>query len=88
MIALVAKYYVKPGQVDGVVSALQRMAPMVKEQEPGCTTYKASRSTDDPNLIMLYEEYRDVIKMFDGLFVSESFLLKSNTREMLLRKRA
>src|SRR5947209_11156166 len=59
MIALVAKYYVKPGQVDGVVSALQRMAPMVKEQEPGCTTYKASRSTDDPNLIMLYEEYRD-----------------------------
>ena len=30
---------------------------------------------------------RDVIKMFDGLFVSESFLLKNNTREMLLRKR-
>jgi hypothetical protein len=26
--------------------------------------------------------------MFDGLFVSESFLLKSNTREILLRKRA
>lgn len=30
---------------------------------------------------------RDVIKMFEGLFVSESFLLKNNTREMLLRKR-
>ena len=30
---------------------------------------------------------RDIIKMFEGLFVSESFLLKSNTREMLLRKR-
>jgi hypothetical protein len=30
---------------------------------------------------------RDIIKMFDGLFVSESFLLKSNTREILLRKR-
>ena len=30
---------------------------------------------------------RDIIKMFDGLSVSESFLLKSNTREMLLRKR-
>jgi hypothetical protein len=30
---------------------------------------------------------RDVIKIFDGLFVAESFLLKSNTREMLLRKR-
>ncbi len=31
---------------------------------------------------------RDIIKMFDGLTVSESFLLKSNTREILLRRRA
>ena len=30
---------------------------------------------------------RDIIKMFDGLFVSDSFLLKSNTREILLRRR-
>jgi hypothetical protein len=30
---------------------------------------------------------RDIIKMFDGLTVSESFLLTSNTREILLRKR-
>ena len=30
---------------------------------------------------------RDIIKMFDGLIVSDSFLLKSNTREMLLRRR-
>jgi hypothetical protein len=31
---------------------------------------------------------RDIIRMFDGLSVADSFLLKSNTREMLLRKRA
>ena len=31
---------------------------------------------------------RDIIRMFEGLTVSESFLLKSNTREILLRKRA
>jgi hypothetical protein len=30
---------------------------------------------------------RDIIKMFEGLVVSESFLLKNNTREILLRKR-
>lgn len=30
---------------------------------------------------------RDIIRMFDGLTVAESFLLKSNTREMLLRRR-
>jgi hypothetical protein len=31
---------------------------------------------------------RDIIRMFEGLAVGDSFLLKSNTREMLLRKRA
>lgn len=30
---------------------------------------------------------RDIIRMFEGLTVAESFLLKSNTREILLRKR-
>ncbi len=31
---------------------------------------------------------RDIIKMFDGLVVSDSFLLKHNTREMLLRRKS
>jgi hypothetical protein len=30
---------------------------------------------------------RDIIKMFEGLIVSDSFLLKSHTREILLRRR-
>ena len=30
---------------------------------------------------------RDIIKMFEGLVVSDSFLLKNNTREILLRKK-
>ena len=30
---------------------------------------------------------RDILRMFEGLAVAESFLLKSNTREMLLRKK-
>ena len=30
---------------------------------------------------------RDIIKMFEGLTVAESFLLKNSTREILLRKR-
>ena len=30
---------------------------------------------------------RDILKLFETLRVSESFLLKSNTREILLRKR-
>jgi hypothetical protein len=31
---------------------------------------------------------RDIIKLFDGLIVSDSFLLKVNTREILFRKQA
>lgn len=31
---------------------------------------------------------RDIIKMFDGLIVSDSFLLKNNIREILLRRRS
>jgi hypothetical protein len=41
--------------------------------------------TGGPKFVL---QNRDIIKMFEGLFVSESFLLKSNTREILLRKRA
>ena len=41
--------------------------------------------TGGPKFVL---QNRDIIKMFDGLSVSESFLLKSNTREILLRKRA
>jgi hypothetical protein len=31
---------------------------------------------------------RDIIRMFEGLIVSDSFLLKNSTREILLRKKA
>jgi hypothetical protein len=41
--------------------------------------------TGGPKFVL---QNRDIIKMFEGLQVSESFLLKSNTREILLRKRA
>ena len=30
---------------------------------------------------------RDILRMFEGLVVADSFLLKNNTREMLLRKK-
>jgi autoinducer 2-degrading protein len=59
MIVLIARYYVKPGQVEAVVEALRRMAPLVAQHEPGCLVYRVSRSDDDQNLLLLYEEYAD-----------------------------
>jgi len=59
MITLIARYYVKPGNVEAVLDALRRMAPLVAEQEPGCLIYRVNRSDDDGNLLLLYEEYED-----------------------------
>ena len=53
--------------------------------EESSLRHRRHSGTGGPKFVL---QNRDVIKMFDGLFVSESFLLKSNTREMLLRKRA
>ena len=58
-------------------------------QEPGQSAqslrHRHHPGAGGPKFVL---QNRDIIKMFDGLFVSESFLLKSNTREILLRKRA
>jgi (4S)-4-hydroxy-5-phosphonooxypentane-2,3-dione isomerase len=59
MIVLVAMYHGRPGTGDEVKSHLKRMAPMVKQSEPGCLLYHACRSTDNPDLFLLYEHYED-----------------------------
>jgi quinol monooxygenase YgiN len=56
MVALIARYHVKPGHADAVVAALRRMQPEVEAHEPGCTQYIAHR---DGDLIVLYEQYAD-----------------------------
>ena len=59
MIVMAVKYYVKPGMGDQVAAGLHKMAPLVKEQEPGCMLYQASRSQENPDLFLLYECYTD-----------------------------
>jgi len=60
MITMVARWHVKPGHVDDVIAALNRMAPLVAAHEPDCQLYHANRSLDDENLILLYERYTDL----------------------------
>jgi autoinducer 2-degrading protein len=59
MIVLVAKYHVKRGNGAEVDAALQRMAPLVHQHEPGCRLYQVSRSQENPDLLILYEHYTD-----------------------------
>jgi autoinducer 2-degrading protein len=58
-VVLVARYTVKPGNVEAVLDALRRIAPLVRANEPGCLTYQVNRAKDDPNTLLLYEEYVD-----------------------------
>ncbi len=59
MRALMARYTAEPGNGDAVASALKEMAEAVARDEPTCFTYHAARSTDDPDVFVLYEEYVD-----------------------------
>jgi len=54
-------------------------------EESQSLRHRHQNGTGGPKFVL---QNRDIIKMFEGLYVSESFLLKSNTREILLRKRA
>lgn len=59
MIVLVARYHCKPGMGDQVAAALEQIAPIVRAEEPGCTLYQANRSTENPDMFLLYELYAD-----------------------------
>lgn len=53
-------------------------------EESSSLRHKHQAGGGGPKFVL---QNRDIIKMFEGLFVAESFLLKSNTREILLRKK-
>jgi quinol monooxygenase YgiN len=59
MQALLARYHVRQGNSDAVVRALREMGEAVRRDEPRCLTYRAARSTEDPDVFVLYEEYED-----------------------------
>ena len=59
MIVLSVKYQVKAGMGDQVIAALGEMAPLVKENEPGCPVYQVARSHDNPDVLLLCEHYVD-----------------------------
>src|SRR5918998_5691114 len=59
MRALLARYHVQEGKGDSVEEALREMGEAVRRDEPQCLTYRAARSTEDPDVFVLYEEYED-----------------------------
>ncbi|HEU0163975.1 MAG TPA: putative quinol monooxygenase [Thermomicrobiales bacterium] len=60
MIVLLAKYYVKEGNMDAVLAAFAEAVPLVLANEPECSRYEISRAVEDPNLILINERYADM----------------------------
>jgi autoinducer 2-degrading protein len=59
MRTMLARYRALPGNGDEIEATLQKMAVAVARDEPGCLLYRASRSVDEPDVFVLYEEYVD-----------------------------
>jgi autoinducer 2-degrading protein len=59
MLVLVARYQGKPGQGDAIEAALNQMVLLVAEHESGCKLYQVSRSRENPEQFLLYEQYVD-----------------------------
>ena len=59
MIVMTVEYFVIPGKLDEVLSALKEMSVRIKSEEPDCTGYQVLRSTDVENRLLLVESYRD-----------------------------
>jgi predicted SAM-dependent methyltransferase len=66
-------------------SAVERATFMKYEIVDGTgLRHRSHQGVGGPKRVL---QNRDIIRMFEGLIVSDSFLLKSNTREMLLRRK-
>ena len=53
-----ATYTTKPGQEAKVEEILRTMAPLSRS-EPGCVSFQAHRSPENPRVFFLYEQYVD-----------------------------
>lgn len=53
-----ATWTAKEGQEDIIARVIERMTPLSR-QEPACLYYQAARSTENPRVFFLYEQYVD-----------------------------
>jgi quinol monooxygenase YgiN len=56
---IAATWRAKDGKADEIAEIVARLAKTCPQQEPGCISFIANRSKDDPNEFLLYEQYVD-----------------------------
>lgn len=59
VLTVVAKVRAASGKGDALAALLVEQAAAVRANEPGCLVYRMHRSTQDPELFLVYEMYAD-----------------------------
>lgn len=70
-LTLTATWRAREGEEAEIERILRTMVPLSR-QEPGCITYTAMRSEEDPREFLLFEQYRDA-EAFEAHQASEHF---------------
>jgi quinol monooxygenase YgiN len=59
VLTIVAKIRAAKGKADALAALLREQVAAVRAAEPGCLVYRPHRSTNDPDLFIFYEQYKD-----------------------------
>lgn len=84
MIILNAKITVKPGKRDEVISKMQKLIKATRA-EPGCIYYELYASTEDENVLMMFEKWENRMAL-DSHIETEHFIAFGEEIEKYLAK--
>ncbi|MBN2160923.1 MAG: antibiotic biosynthesis monooxygenase [Spirochaetes bacterium] len=68
MITIIAKLKVKEGKMEEATAIIKKIAPKIKEAEPGCIAYIPHTVRGEDNTLLMYEKYNDkeALKLHSG----------------------
>jgi len=80
-------FYTMPADRVAEAEALLHELRDASRSEPGCLTFNVARSIENPNVFLLYEEYRDQHAL-DAHFASDHFqrLVVNGLRKLVLER--
>ena len=59
VLTVIGKIRASKGKGDALAALLKEQVAAVRKAEPGCLVYRYHRSTKDPDLFLVYEQFKD-----------------------------
>jgi len=59
VLTVIGKIRASKGKGDALAALLKEQVAAVRKAEPGCLVYRYHRSTKDPDLFAVYEQFKD-----------------------------